>query len=85
MGYRVRVVNVATGAETVLSPSDTRITVENLDCCADHTFSVQAATIDFGTQSPDYSFRTLADLSGMRMADIFTVVLFFHGKVHMKP
>jgi hypothetical protein len=55
-----------TSMETVLSPSDTRITVNNLDCCSDYTFSVTAATIDFGDQSPARPFRTLPDLSGRK-------------------
>lgn len=63
-GYRVRVLNVETRMETVLSSDVTSITVNELDCCSDYTFSVAAATIDFGTQSPAISFRTYPDLTG---------------------
>ena len=68
----MRVVNVATGMEVVLSSEVTSITVNMLECCSDYTFSVVAATIDFGTQSPATSFRTYPDLSGETYGEEFT-------------
>ena len=70
----MRIVNVATQMEVDLSSSVTSITVDELDCCSDYTFSVTAATIDFGTQSPATSFRTYPDLSGENQRKVF---LFF--------
>ena len=43
------------------------MTVENMECCSDFSFSVTASTIDFGTESPRYTFRTLPpDPTGMK-------------------
>ena len=64
-GYRVRVVNALTEAETILNTDLlTSVTVDRLDCCADYYFSVAAMTIGVGTQSAERTFRTSPDLSG---------------------
>ncbi len=64
-GYRVRIVNEETGVDIIRSSDETSLTINELDCCTDYSFSVTASTIDFGTQSEAFSYRTMPDLSGL--------------------